>query len=78
MARVGGVLDTKKVVVMSCPELGTRDPYGDPPYDERVMDKVAELQQRGVLKMGFDRAGSSTAVAEVREFSPFAAHRTSF
>ena len=42
---------------MSAPEEGTRRADGQGPYDEPVMDKVAELQQRGRLKMGFDRAG---------------------
>ena len=50
----------RKVIVMSCPEHGTRRADGAGPYDEDVMAKVAELQQRGLLKMGFDRAGSST------------------
>ena len=50
----------RKVIVMSSPEEGTRRADGRGPYNERVMDKVAELQQRGRLKMGFDRAGTST------------------
>ena len=54
----------QKVLVMSCPEEGTLDPYGGPPYDQKVMDKVVELQQRGKLKFGFDRAGTSTAARE--------------
>ena len=49
-------------IVMSCPEFGTLDRYGEPPFDQPVMDKVVQLQQRGFLKIGFDRAGSSTAV----------------
>ena len=44
---------------MSCPEMGTRRADGRGPYDEHVMDKVAELQRQGRL-MGFDRAGTST------------------
>lgn len=31
-------------------------------YDQRVMDKAWDLQERGVLTVGCDRAGSSTAV----------------
>jgi hypothetical protein len=73
LAGGGGGASETKLVVMSCPEVGTIDPYGAAPYDQRVMDKVAELQQRGILKMGFDRAGSSTAVPEVR-FCPLCAH----
>ena len=45
-----------RVIVMSCPEHGTLDPNGGPPYSQSVMDKVNELQQRGRLKGGFDRA----------------------
>eukprot|EP01043_Picozoa_sp_COSAG02_P055664 COSAG02_NODE_6492_length_3539_cov_1.962209_2_plen_658_part_00 len=54
----------RKVVVMSCPEKGTLRPDGAEPYDQEVMEKVAELQRRGLLKMGFDRAGSSTKAPE--------------
>jgi hypothetical protein len=50
--------DTKRIV-MSCPEFGTLDPSGNPPYDHDVMTKVSQLQRKGALKMGFDRAGSS-------------------
>lgn len=50
----------RKVVVMSCPEKSTLKPDGSGPYDQHVMDKVGQLQQRGRLKMGFDRAGTST------------------
>eukprot|EP01043_Picozoa_sp_COSAG02_P062312 COSAG02_NODE_8565_length_2522_cov_2.349979_2_plen_608_part_00 len=53
-----------KPIVMSCPEKGTLDPFGDGPYEELVMDKVMELQQCDKVKMGFDRAGTSTAVPE--------------
>ena len=52
------------VIVMSCPEMGTLDPFGSPPFDHAVMTKVADMQRRGILKMGFDRAGSSTSVPE--------------
>ncbi len=51
----------RKAIVMSCPENGTLDPNGGPPYDQRVMDKINELRQRGRLKGGFDRAGSSNS-----------------
>jgi hypothetical protein len=57
----------RKRVVMSCPEVGTLDADGGPPYDQRVMDKVSELQQLGFVKFGFDRAGTSTAVGTVEE-----------
>ena len=46
---------------MYCPEHGTLDPDGGAPYDQNVMDKIVELQQRGKLKGGFDRAGSSNS-----------------
>jgi hypothetical protein len=52
---------------MSCPERGTRRADGAGPYDEDVMGKVAELQRRGLLKMGFDRAGSTTQHPEDRD-----------
>eukprot|EP01048_Picozoa_sp_COSAG05_P012121 COSAG05_NODE_1192_length_5572_cov_3.202266_3_plen_947_part_00 len=48
-----------KVVVMSTSEMGTIDPDGGPPYDQEVMTKVVEMQKRGLVKLGFDRAGSS-------------------
>jgi hypothetical protein len=54
----------RKVIVMSCPEEGTLDQFGEAPYDQKVMDKVMELQQRGIVKMGYDRAGTSTSVPE--------------
>ena len=49
---------------MSCPEVGTISPYGEGPYDQKVMDKVEELQQRRGIKFGFDRAGTPTGVKE--------------
>jgi hypothetical protein len=55
---------------MSCPEHGTLDPDGGPPYNQSVMDKVNELQQRGRLKGGFDRAGSSNSDARDAETWP--------
>ena len=56
---------SRKVIVMSCPEIGTIDPYGGGPYDQPVMEKVQELAQLGgAIKMGFDRAGTTTAVKE--------------
>ena len=57
----------RKAIVMSCPERGTLSPDGLPPYDQPVMERVAELQRRGRLKMCFDRAGSSTTHAEDRD-----------
>ena len=59
-----------RVIVMSCPEHGTLDPNGGPPYNQSVMDKVNELQQRGRLKGGFDRAGSSNSDARDAETWP--------
>eukprot|EP01045_Picozoa_sp_COSAG04_P027076 COSAG04_NODE_3892_length_2444_cov_4.701493_2_plen_309_part_00 len=50
----------KKVIVLSCPEFGTLDPYNGPPYDQPVMDKIEEMQKAGKVKFGFDRAGTST------------------
>jgi hypothetical protein len=50
----------QKVIVVSCPEKGTLDLGGSGPYDELVMDKVLQLG----LKLGCDRAGSSTAREE--------------
>eukprot|EP01045_Picozoa_sp_COSAG04_P032664 COSAG04_NODE_6478_length_1318_cov_1.804758_1_plen_100_part_00 len=40
-----GAAGNKKVIVMSCPEEGTLDPFGGPPYDQKVMDKIEEMQQ---------------------------------
>ena len=62
----------RKQIVMSCPEMGTLDldsgvarvAAGTAPeivYDQQVMTKVAELQKIGFVKLGFDRAGTSTA-----------------
>ena len=50
----------KKLIVMSCPEMGTLDPYENGPYDVNVMDKIEEMSKVGKVKMGFDRAGTST------------------
>jgi tetratricopeptide (TPR) repeat protein len=55
---------SQKVLVMSCPVEGTLDPKGGPPYDQKVMDKVGELEQRGKLKFGFDHTGSTSAAQE--------------
>ena len=52
---------THKRIVMSCPEMGTINPYGTGPYEHNVMEKVSELQQIGYVKFGFDRANTSTA-----------------
>jgi hypothetical protein len=57
----------QKIVVMSCPETGTLKPDGSAPFDQKVMDKVSELVKRGVVKLGFDRAGTSTAVQTEEE-----------
>ena len=56
-----GAAPARKRIVMSCPEMGTLKQDGGPPYDQRVMDKVSQLQQIGFVKLGFDRAGTSTA-----------------
>ena len=47
--------------------MGTLSPYGEGPYEEKVMDKVTELQQIGVVKMGFDRAGTSTTAPQDKD-----------
>ena len=60
----------RKVIVMSSPEEGTRRADGRGPYNERVMDKVAELQQQGRLKMGFDRAGTMASRPQRRRGWP--------
>ena len=71
LAREGESAPQKRVV-MSCPEWGTLDQDNgaqriaegaDPKdvFNQQVMDKVSELQQIGYLKLGFDRAGTSTA-----------------
>eukprot|EP01043_Picozoa_sp_COSAG02_P034653 COSAG02_NODE_2436_length_8868_cov_6.380203_3_plen_658_part_00 len=57
----------QKIVVMSCPETGTLKPDGSGPFDQKVMEKVSELVKRGVVKLGFDRAGTSTAVQTEEE-----------
>ena len=56
----------RKVLVMSCPEMGTLDldVTDASAFDQPVMNKVAEMQRRGLLKMGFDRAGTSTVHEE--------------
>eukprot|EP01045_Picozoa_sp_COSAG04_P031889 COSAG04_NODE_6066_length_1419_cov_1.087121_2_plen_317_part_01 len=54
----------KKVVVMSCPEKGTIDLYENGPYDQEVMAKIEEMSEVGKVKMGFDRAGTSTTHPE--------------
>ena len=62
-------------VIMSCPEWGTLDKDGGVQrvkagvaakdvYNHHVMDKVSELQKIGYVKLGFDRAGTSTARAK--------------
>ena len=64
---------THKRVVMSCPEIGTLDKDGGMKrmaaganakdvYNQHVMDKVSELSDLDFVKLGFDRAGTSTAV----------------
>ena len=54
------------VVVVSCPELGSLNPDGGGPYDQAVMTKLMEMQSAGLLKIAFDRAGTSTASEEDR------------
>ena len=62
----------RQAIVMSCPEMGTLDKDGGEArmaqgvdakvvYDQQVMTKVSELQRIGYVKLGFDRAGTSTA-----------------
>eukprot|EP01043_Picozoa_sp_COSAG02_P025086 COSAG02_NODE_1397_length_12873_cov_18.498043_2_plen_628_part_00 len=63
---------SRKSIVMSCPEMGTLDQDGGAArlaegvslkavYNQHVMIKVSELQKLGYVKLGFDRAGTSTA-----------------
>ena len=56
--------DAEKVLVMSCPEMGTLSPFNEPPYDQEVMAKVEGMQKADKVKMGFDRKGSSTTHPE--------------
>ena len=44
--------------------MSTLDGAGGPPYDQDAMGKVRELQQLGVVKVGYDRPSSTTARAE--------------
>ena len=58
---------------MACPApsagLSRLDPRGGPPYDQRVMDKVAAMQRAGKVKVGHDRAGATTwANGEERDY----------
>eukprot|EP01045_Picozoa_sp_COSAG04_P004677 COSAG04_NODE_208_length_20334_cov_13.999852_1_plen_2534_part_10 len=68
----------RKRVVMSSPEWGTLDADGGSQrmaagadakdvFNQHVMDKVSELQQLEFVKLGFDRAGTSTAVESAEE-----------
>ena len=57
----------QKIIVMSCPEKGTLNPDGSGPWEEKVMDKVSKLVNLGAVKLGFDRAGTSTAVKTEEE-----------
>ena len=63
-AAVRASSDTHKRIVVSCPVMSTLDGAGGPPYDQDAMGKVRELQQLGVVKVGYDRPGSTTARAE--------------
>ena len=56
----------ERILVLSTPEYGSLDPANGK-FTEPVMKKVAELHRRGLLSMGFDRAGTSTAHAEDAE-----------
>ena len=51
--------------------MGTLSPYGEGPYEEKVMDKATELQQIGAAKMGFDRAGTSSTTRSILIFFSF-------
>ena len=44
-------------IVASCPEQATAKPDGNGPFNEHVMTKLSELQERGRIKIAFDRAG---------------------
>lgn len=50
-------LQTQSVIVVSCPEMGSLQANNNPPYDQHVMDFLSELQARGLVTVGFDRAG---------------------
>eukprot|EP01043_Picozoa_sp_COSAG02_P054804 COSAG02_NODE_6264_length_3694_cov_140.769402_2_plen_841_part_00 len=54
-------------VVVSSPEMATLKPDGEGPYDQFAMDECRDLQNKGVLKIAFDRAGSTTAREEDEE-----------
>lgn len=56
-----------KRVVMSSPEYGTLSMIGEGPFNQPIMEKVSKFQQLGLLKLGFDRAGTSTAVKTLEE-----------
>lgn len=59
--------DTIRRIVVSSPEWATKDPEGNGPYDQPAMDRCKELQQLGLLKIAFDRAGTTTARQEDEE-----------
>ena len=51
-----------RVMVVSCPEEGTLDPRGTGgPYDQLVMSDIEQLSKFGLVRMGFDRAGTTNA-----------------
>ena len=56
--------DKHRRIVVSMPEMATLDPDGNGPYDQFAMETIKEVQQRGVVKVAFDRAGSTTARPE--------------
>ena len=41
-----------RLIVMSCPEMGPLDPYGEPPYDQQVMVKVAMGEGENLRALG--------------------------
>jgi hypothetical protein len=51
-------------IVVSCPEQGSLNPDGSPPFDQEVMTALQQLQRDGHVKMAFDRAGTSNASEE--------------
>jgi hypothetical protein len=51
-------------IVVSCPEQGSLNPDGSPPFDQEVMTALQQLQRDGHVKMAFDRAGTSNASKE--------------
>lgn len=54
------VANNHRRIVVSSPEMASLNPEGDGPYDQPAMETCKELQRLGVLKIAFDRAGTTT------------------